>query len=60
VGTHLVRELAAHAHERIVEAVAECDVEVARMRMRDHLHALADFVTDQPAPPARRTPASSA
>lgn len=32
-------------HERIVEAVLAGDVEVARMRMRNHLRALSDFVT---------------
>ena len=35
----------ARVHERIVEAVVDGDVELARLRMRRHLHALADFVT---------------
>lgn len=40
-----IEELA-KVHERIVEAVAARDLEVARMRMRRHLHALAEFVSD--------------
>jgi DNA-binding FadR family transcriptional regulator len=35
----------AQVHERIVESVVARDVEVARVRMRNHLHALADYVS---------------
>ena len=35
----------ARVHERIVEAVVDGDLELARLRMRRHLHALADFVS---------------
>lgn len=35
----------AEVHGRIVEAVVDRDVELARMRMRKHLLALADFVS---------------
>ena len=35
----------AAVHERIVDAVAEGDLELARVRMRKHLHALADYVS---------------
>jgi DNA-binding FadR family transcriptional regulator len=44
IGPRAAHDLA-HVHERIVEAVVARDVEVARMRMRNHLHALADFVS---------------
>jgi DNA-binding GntR family transcriptional regulator len=44
IGPRAARDLA-HVHERIVEAVVARDVEVARVRMRNHLHALADFVS---------------
>jgi DNA-binding FadR family transcriptional regulator len=43
VGARAASDLA-DVHERIVDAVAEGDPELARMRMRRHLHALADFV----------------
>lgn len=35
----------AKVHERIVEAVVDGDVELARLRMRKHLDALADYVS---------------
>ena len=34
----------ARVHERIVDAVVDGDMELARIRMRRHLEALADFV----------------
>lgn len=44
VGKQAARELA-EVHTKIVEAVVARDAEVARMRMRHHLEALADFVS---------------
>jgi DNA-binding FadR family transcriptional regulator len=43
-GTGAASELA-HIHERIVDAVVDRDVELARMRMRRHLQALGAFVS---------------
>jgi DNA-binding FadR family transcriptional regulator len=44
LGTGAASELA-HIHERIVDAVVDRDVELARMRMRRHLQALGAFVS---------------
>lgn len=44
LGARAASELA-DVHGRIVEAVVDRDVELARLRMRKHLHALAEFVS---------------